>query len=75
MLKTIRNLIIAISFLILSFGIGYKLGAKNLDFESFKNTNFIGKTSSVPKSVDFTLFWDVWDRLSRTYIDKKNLDP
>lgn len=72
-LKLLRNIIIVVSLVILTFGSGYRLGEKNagrsLQFsESESSKNLSGST------VDLTLFWDVWNRLNRYYIDKKALD-
>lgn len=72
----IRALVIIISLLLLSGGIGYRLGEKRA----------IPAAVSVPKSVtnqstptsvdvDFGLFWDVWSRMFRYYIDSASLDP
>jgi carboxyl-terminal processing protease len=30
---------------------------------------------SNPKDLDFSLFWDVWQRLEKSYLDKKALNP
>ncbi|MBM3282973.1 S41 family peptidase [Candidatus Gottesmanbacteria bacterium] len=75
-LRTIRNIVISLSFLILFFGFGYKLGLKQAGHDSvFTPVNIAGKNPSKSVSVDFSLFWDVWDRLNRSYIDKNKLDP
>lgn len=71
MKKTI--LVVLIAFLL-----GWQLGHKDLQIKwvSFKPTVTI--TSKEPPQdikVDFKLFWDTWDLLSRSYIDKKALDP
>lgn len=61
-----------------AFLAGWQLGHKDLQIKwvSFKPTITI--TSKEPPqnvNVDFKLFWDTWDLLSRSYIDKKALDP
>lgn len=76
-LKFIRNLSIILALLILSLGLGFYLGSKSVPYESIKTSaTFLGKE---PKdrlvTVDFSLFWDVWDRLNKRYIDKDALDP
>jgi len=53
---------------------GYKFGKGELEF-------FQQKTSSPEvdfpnsKNLDFSLFWDVWQRLEKSFLDKKALDP
>lgn len=77
-LKTVRNLFLGLSLLILFFGIGYRLGTQGVGRGMyFQSPDVRGKdaSSSSSSSVDFSLFWDVWDRINRYYIDRKALDP
>lgn len=66
-------LIVAIAFLL-----GWQLGHKDIQlrWSSYKPTVSIS-SKEPPKNinVDFKLFWDSWDLLSRAYIDKKALNP
>lgn len=73
-LKTLRNIILGLSIFIIGFGIG--INAPNFGvFKSLPKTfEIVNKISPKPASVDFSLFWDVWERLNRFYIDKKTLD-
>ena len=75
-LKIIRNIFILLTLLVLSFGVGYSLGVKgvNITTNGISSLEITSKTSSKYSSVDFSLFWDVWDRLNRYYIDKKAVD-
>ncbi len=71
----LRNILLASAVLILTFGLGYRSGS--MDFanrgNNIGNEQVIGKIS--PKAtVDFSLFWEVWNRLYQYYIDKKALD-
>lgn len=64
--------------ILIAFLSGWQLGHKDLQTKwvSFKPTVTI--TSKEPPKdikVDFKLFWDTWDLLSRSYIDKAALDP
>lgn len=63
---------------ILTFLFGWQLGHKDVQirWESYKPTISI-TNKEIPKkiNVDFKLFWDTWDLLFKTYIDKKALDP
>lgn len=68
----------ALAFLCL--GLGYRYGQRNA-----KNgiasplvvpaSEVTGKESASSSSVDFSLFWDVWDLLGRNYLDKKVVNP
>lgn len=63
---------------ILAFMLGWQFGHKDVSIKwtKYKPTvSIINK--DIPKNinVDFKLFWDTWDLLSKTYIDKKALDP
>lgn len=74
-LKIVRNILLGLSTLVIVFGVGFSVGAKNKNNNSSFVTAITGKASEKPTSVDFSLFWDVWDLLGQTYIDKKALDP
>lgn len=62
----------------LAFLLGWKLGYTDVQIKWQKYNPTVSVISrDVPKNinVDFKLFWDTWDLLSKTYIDKKALDP
>jgi len=71
-----RFFLISLAILLLVGGAGYKLGERR----SFQGatlllkpvTNVIQPTNQ--KNVDFSLFWDVWGRLLKYYIDAPNID-
>ncbi|OGG05651.1 hypothetical protein A2872_04515 [Candidatus Gottesmanbacteria bacterium RIFCSPHIGHO2_01_FULL_42_12] len=77
-LSTIRNLIIILIFGVLSGGIGYRLGYQGVtagikEFRpDFKIENRVPQN---PPAADFTLFWEVWNRVSTQYVDKTKIDP
>lgn len=68
----------SILIILLVFLLGWQLGHRDLEI---KLSNYRPSVSVInkepPKSInlDFKLFWDVWDLLSRSYLDKKTLDP
>ncbi|MBI2338556.1 S41 family peptidase [Candidatus Daviesbacteria bacterium] len=69
-----RILLIAI----LSFLIGWQLGHRDLQIKLSgyrPSISIISKELPKNINVDFKLFWDTWDLLSRSYLDKKNIDP
>jgi carboxyl-terminal processing protease len=77
-MKSLRNGILLLILVILSIGLGYEYGrqsVKSSQTSSASSSLVINQTAKAQKDVDFSLFWDVWDRLSRTYVDKKKLDP
>ena len=79
-LRQIRRTLIFVSFLLLAGGIGYYFGQKNLRFE--KTTSFPSIQLSIDRkqpankqNVDFSLFWQVWDKIESDYLRRKDLDP
>lgn len=75
-LKNLNPRIILI--VLLSFLLGWQLGHRDVQI---KLTNYQPSVSIINKeppkqiNVDFKLFWNTWDLVSRTYFDKKNIDP
>jgi carboxyl-terminal processing protease len=71
----IRLFVIVAALCILTGGIGYKLGERKTSL-SFGPDKRIVINQSPPSSVnvDFSLFWDVWQRLTQSYIDRANID-
>lgn len=71
-MKQLRNIIVILSLLVISFGGGYNLGKNSgyaggtLSFPSFSNTR-----PPASQNLDFSLFWDVLRRLETYFIDKK----
>ena len=67
-----------ILIVVLAFLLGWQFGQREVEFKwaNYKPTISIDNKEP-PKSVnvDFKLFWDSWDLLSRSYLDKKALDP
>lgn len=68
----------AILIVLIAFLLGWQLGHKDLaiSWNQFKPTvSVLSKEPPKNVNVDFKLFWETWDLLSREYIDKKALDP
>jgi len=75
-IRLVRNIVVALALVIVSFGIGYRLGLGGLNNQSFfSSVKIINQTGGKTSDVDFSRFWEVWNRLNRYYIDKKALDP
>lgn len=63
---------------ILTFVLGWQLGHQDLEFKwsNYKPTvSIVNRDPPQNVAVDFKLFWDTWDLLSRSYIDKKAIEP
>jgi len=74
--SNIRSIILIFALVLFSAGIGYRLGERRATV-SFSPDKRIVVNQTPPPSVniDFSLFWDVWQRLGRLYIDRAALDP
>lgn len=72
----IRRLILIVSILLLTGGIGYRLGERKTTLSVSPDRRLIiNEQTPAASPVDFSLFWDVWQRVFRSYIDKAELDP
>src|SRR3989338_7535376 len=63
---------------ILTFLLGWQLGHRDIQIKWAKfNPTVSVVNRDVPKNIDidFKLFWDTWDLLSKNYIDKTALNP
>lgn len=63
---------------ILTFLLGWQLGHRDvaIKWANYQPTvDVINRDIPEEFDVDFKLFWDTWDLVSKTYIDKKALDP
>lgn len=69
----IQFLIVAVVF----FAIGFAVGQKKISVERRGFIPQITVTNSLPsenQTVDFSLFWNVWETLPKSYIDKSAFD-
>lgn len=77
-LQRFRNITVLFTLLLFSAWIGYNLGlheVKLISKNSLPQVVIKNKSASITKQVDFSLFWDVWQRLEHSYINKEVLDP
>ena len=76
-MNRLTNTLLAISLVILLFGSGYKLGEYNANRKKIERPayNIINADQKNIKNIDFSLFWDTWDKVEQKYVDKKKLDP
>lgn len=71
----IRTLILLTAFALLAGGIGYRLGERRTTVRiSPEKRIIINEEAPASATVDFALFWDVWQRLHQYYIEPAALD-
>lgn len=66
-LRQIRTTIFVIALVLLSAWAGYWLKSPQVKIERALPAD--------KENINFSLFWDVWDRLETSYLDKKALNP
>jgi carboxyl-terminal processing protease len=76
--KKITDILFILSFFVLIFAAGYKLGEyhanqKKIERPTYNIINIENKAAE--KNLDFSLFWDTWEKVEQKFIDKKKLDP
>lgn len=67
-----------ILIILLAFLLGWQLGHRDVEVKlsNYKpSVSFINREPPKHVNVDFKLFWDTWDLLSRSYLDRKAIDP
>ncbi|CAN5223369.1 hypothetical protein BH09PAT2_BH09PAT2_00490 [soil metagenome] len=77
----LTNILIYISIVIFLCGSGYKYGQWQLQKGSRSQSSFTVLNADNPslkensgETIDFGLFWDVWDKLDQKYVDETKLD-
>lgn len=74
------NILVYLSIGIFLFGSGYKLGEWNIqkNARSQSSDSFFNATAprgnKSAQNVDFSLFWDTWEKVEQKYIDETKLD-
>jgi carboxyl-terminal processing protease len=72
----IRSIVFVLSVCIIFAGIGYRLGERKASISITSDKRIIVNQEPPPGlDVNFSLFWDVWQRLARSYIDKTAVNP
>lgn len=73
-----QKLLSVLLIFFLGASLGYFTGTNKISFE-WKNyrplLNIENKNPPKGVNVDLSLFWDVWERLTKNYVDKKAFDP
>jgi len=70
----IRNIILVIGAVVLIGGIGYRFGEKHATTIIEQPVTVVGIEAPDSVRVDFSLFWDVWQRIHTFYIDRSTID-
>ena len=70
----LTNLLLVVSFIVLVFGSGYKLGEYKNRLNFLQPTNF-SQSAGGRTNINFDLFWDTWSKLQERYVDQKKIDP
>lgn len=71
----IRTFTLALAIFILTGGIGYRLGERHARKTSAPPIQVLtNQETPSTLQVDFTVFWDVWQRLHRYYIDAAGIN-
>lgn len=72
----IRDLCLLLALVILAFGIGLNIGSQKYNIKFLPSVSQFSEDNLQKKeNLDLSLFWEVWDRLNRYYIDKKAIIP
>ncbi|MDP3888909.1 MAG: S41 family peptidase [bacterium] len=76
-IKQIRSVILIIALILIAGFTGYRLGQKNLQISTKNGQPEVTIDQKVPigkENVDFSLFWNAWDRIESSYLDKSKID-
>src|SRR3989344_6892143 len=74
-LGTIRKTFLIILIVLFSSGVGYYFGSANLraEYEKFPKVVITRDLPPGKQTLDFSLFWRVWDTLHSSYLNKDRL--
>jgi carboxyl-terminal processing protease len=71
-----RSIILIVTFGIITAGIGYNLGLRHSAISVTSDKRIVvNQEAPASVNVEFSLFWNVWQRLVSSYVDKSLLDP
>jgi carboxyl-terminal processing protease len=77
-LQKLRNTIYICAFLLLAGGTGYWFGQREIavKWQSFKPEVLVVNKAVPPenKDLNFNLFWEVWNKLEKEYLDEGSID-
>jgi len=64
----LTNLFLSLSLIMIIFGAGYKIG----EYKSQRSLSV--PQSNSQKNIDFSLFWEAWQKVENKFVDKKKID-
>jgi carboxyl-terminal processing protease len=70
----IRSFVLVLALVILSGGVGYQLGERKVSVGFSDKRPVINTGAPNGTSVNFGVFWDVWGKLTRYYIEPQTID-
>lgn len=70
----IRRLVLLLTFLLVAFGGGYKFGLSGFVVAREGSNLVINTKTPASGPADFSLFWDVWNRVRTYHIDREKFD-
>ena len=76
-LSKITHRILLLSLGIFLFGAGFRFGQyrpAQIEKQSYTIRNMEKPSVATGKNIDFSLFWDAWDRVEQKFIDKNKID-
>jgi len=81
-LNKLTKFLLFLSLAVFLFGSGYKLGEYKTAISKVERPSYnilnanppLSRTAN-PKNIDFSLFWETWDKVEQKFIDRKKLDP
>jgi len=80
-LNKVTRILLIVSLAVFLFGSGYKLGEYRTAISKVERPSYnivnapVGGQKQNPKNIDFSLFWEVWDKVEQKFVDKQKLDP
>lgn len=72
-IKAIQKILISLVVVVLVFSTGFAFGKKDTSGENIK-VNIDRRLPESAQTLDFSLFWQVWDTLGAFYFDSENLN-
>jgi len=80
-LNKLTKILLTLSLAVFLFGSGYKLGEYKTAISKIERPSYnivnapVGGQKQNPKNIDFSLFWEAWDKVEKKFVDKQKLDP
>lgn len=75
-LKTVRKILSTLLLVVVCLGIGYGVGSRKASLTRGNSSvwDLVQNKNQVRSDVDFSAFWDVWQRLEESYLESDDID-